>query len=106
MGAHLAGLVRTASGVFTLENAVPLDTLLSDPAKHLIAPSEALADYPALVLDAADEAEIGHGRAIDGSRFALGDLAAGAIVMAYDVRYAADRGAGRRRWAVEAAKSL
>ncbi len=84
VGAHLTGLVRTASGVFTLENAVPLDTLLSDPAKYLIAPVEALKDYPALVLDAAAEAEIEQGRAIDASRFALSDLMAGAAVMAYD----------------------
>ena len=86
VGAHLTGLVRTGSGVFTLENAVPLDTLLTDPAKHLIAPAEALKDYPALVLDAADEAEIEQGRAIDANRLALGDLAAGAVVMAYDTQ--------------------
>ncbi|MEO8398071.1 MAG: tRNA pseudouridine(55) synthase TruB [Chloroflexota bacterium] len=79
VGAHLTGLIRTGSGVFTLENAVTLDTLLTDPAKHLIAPFEALKDYPALVLDAAAEAEIGQGRAIGGGSFTHE-----AVVMAYD----------------------
>ncbi len=81
VGAHLTGLIRTGSGVFTLENAVPLDTLLTDPAKHLIAPFEALKDYPALVLDAAAEAEIVQGRSIDGGSFTQE-----AVVMAYDAQ--------------------
>jgi tRNA pseudouridine55 synthase len=79
VGAHLAGLVRTASGVFTLENAVPLDTLLSDPAAYLVPPRTALAEYPAWVVDAADEAELAHGRSI------VGALADGTIAMAYRV---------------------
>ena len=62
VGAHLAGLRRTASGVFTLENAVLLATLLDNPSDHVIAPQIALADYPSLVLDAAAETEIRHGR--------------------------------------------
>lgn len=78
VGAHLSGLTRTASGRFTLENAVPLDTLLTDPAAYLVAPSVALQDYPALVVDAAATAEIVHGRALAGAP------AAGAVVMAYD----------------------
>jgi len=82
VGAYLAGLTRTASGIFTLENAVPLDTLLRNPADYLIAPSIALREYPSLVLDAAAEAEIKHGRTIPGA------LADGVIVMAYG---AADR---------------
>ncbi len=77
VGAHLAGLRRTASGRFTLENAVPLDTLLSSPADYLIPPSVALADYPALVLDAGSVEEIRHGRAIAGT------LDRGQIAMAY-----------------------
>ncbi len=78
VGAHLAGLVRTASGRFTLENAVPLDTLLSDPAAYLVAPSAALQDYPSLVIDVAAEAELRFGRAI------VGEAPDGAAVMAYD----------------------
>jgi tRNA pseudouridine55 synthase len=81
VGAHLAGLVRTASGRFTLENAVPLDTLLIDPAAYLVAPSTALQDFPALVIDAATEAELRFGRAIAAPAEPLPD---GAELMAYD----------------------
>lgn len=66
VGAHLAGLVRTASGRFTLADAVALDDLLADPAwtRHLIPPSVALADYPRLDLDTAAVEELRHGRPI------------------------------------------
>jgi tRNA pseudouridine55 synthase len=80
VGAHLTGLIRTGSGVFTLENAVPLDTLLVNPAEYVIRPYEALKDYPALMLDAADEVEVMHGRAINRSS----DFTAEAVIMAYD----------------------
>ena len=100
VGAHLAGLTRTASGMFTLENAVPLDTLLIDPADHLIPPSVALREYPALVLDAAAEAKMRHGRAIAGA------LADGTMAMAYGADGSADRRAESRGRAAEAAKSL
>jgi len=78
VGAYLAGLTRTASGRFTLENAVPLDTLLSSPADWLIAPHAALADFPTITLDAEAEQNVRHGRAISG------EFAVGATVMAYD----------------------
>ncbi len=78
VGAHLSGLVRTASGVFTLENATPLDTLLTDFGSHLITPAVALAEYPTLTLDAAAQNELVHGRAI------AGDDAVGTIRMAFD----------------------
>lgn len=77
VGAHLAGLVRTASGGFTLENATPLDTLLSDPNRYLITPVVALSNFPSLRLDSAAETEIRHGRAIRGE----GE----GTIMAYDV---------------------
>lgn len=66
VGAHLAGLTRTASGVFTLETAIPLDVLLdcSTWQQYLISPETALADWPAVRLDATEEAHIRHGRAI------------------------------------------
>jgi tRNA pseudouridine55 synthase len=80
VGAHLSGLARTASGVFTLENATPLDTLLTDFGSHLITPAVALAEYPTLTLDAAAQAELVHGRAI------AGDDADGTIRMAYDAQ--------------------
>ncbi len=78
VGAHLTALRRTASGVFTLENAVPLATLLGNPRDHVIPPQTALTDYPALVVDAAAAAEIRQGRFLP-----LGDTAA-TPVMAYD----------------------
>ncbi len=77
VGAHLAGLTRTASGVFTLENATPLDTLLSDFGSHLIPPSVALAEYPSVQLDDASAAELRYGRALPGS------ADAGQVVMGY-----------------------
>lgn len=81
VGAHLAGLIRTASGVFTLENAVPFATLLTDPAAYLIPPKVALADYPALALDAPAVEEIRHGRFLP---LDLTDKASGGAIMAYD----------------------
>jgi len=84
VGAHLTELIRTGSGVFTLENAVPLDTLLTDPAAHLIAPAEALRDYPSLTLDATAIAEIEQGRAIN--RENVSGAVDGSTVMAYDAQ--------------------
>ena len=78
VGAYLTGLTRAASGMFTLENAVPLDTLLIDPARYLIPPSEALLQYPALILDAAAEDDVRHGRAL------AFDYADGTVIAAYD----------------------
>lgn len=77
VGAHLAGLVRTGSGVFTLENATPLDTLLTDPAAYIVPPKTALAEYPALVVDAAGAAELAHGRSL------ATEAVDGALLMVY-----------------------
>jgi tRNA pseudouridine55 synthase len=67
VGAHLAGLVRVASGYFTLDNAVALDALLAadDWPQYLIPIQAALADWPAVQLDAADAEHIKHGRSIN-----------------------------------------
>lgn len=56
-GAHLVGLRRTRSGRFTLRDAVSLRRLreafeTGTWAQHLIPASEALADWPAIELDA------------------------------------------------------
>lgn len=66
VGAHLAGLTRSASGIFELETAIPLDRLLKCETwqQYLIPPETALAGWPAVRLDAAEEAHIRHGRAI------------------------------------------
>lgn len=67
-GAHLAALERTASGRFTLENAVPLTTLTTelDWSQYLIAPLEALGDMPRVELTADDLVRISHGRPVAG----------------------------------------
>ncbi|MBZ0293072.1 MAG: tRNA pseudouridine(55) synthase TruB [Anaerolineae bacterium] len=66
VGAHLSGLIRTASGAFGLENATALDTLLSsdDWQQYLITPRMALAQLPSLTLDQAAVDHILHGRTI------------------------------------------
>jgi tRNA pseudouridine55 synthase len=69
VGAHLTGLVRVASGNFTLDHAVSLDTLLASDhwPKYLIPIQVALADWPVVQLDAADVEHIRHGRSISAS---------------------------------------
>lgn len=65
-GAHLAGLIRTASGTFGLENAVTLDGLLTDPdwSRHIISPDVALAAMPVVSLDEVDTEHVLYGRPI------------------------------------------
>jgi tRNA pseudouridine55 synthase len=83
VGAHLAGLTRTASGVFTLETAIPLDVLLTCGTwqDYLVSPETALAGWPAVRLDVAEEAHIRHGRAIP----AADEPGNGALAFAYGV---------------------
>lgn len=65
-GAHLSGLVRTASGNFQLNNAIQLDTLLENPAwdDHLINPTKALSDWQSIDLTDDQAADIQQGRFI------------------------------------------
>jgi len=60
--AHLRNLRRTAIGAFGLERARSLAQLERDPAAAVIAPADALADYPALVLDEDGARGVAHGR--------------------------------------------
>jgi tRNA pseudouridine55 synthase len=88
VGAHLGGLVRVASGAFTLERAIALDDLLAqDDAwqAHLIAPLDALAHYPQVHLSAQEAQDIRHGRAIvaraeAGDSLSLGVTEAGELL--------------------------
>lgn len=66
VGAHLTGLVRTASGGFTLANAVTLETILqaSDWTPYLLPPETALAGWRVVQLSPADLDHIAHGRTI------------------------------------------
>jgi tRNA pseudouridine55 synthase len=63
-GAHLAGLRRTGSGRFRVEQAVTLERLraLPAPREHLLPLRELLADFPATELDAAAEARLRNGQ--------------------------------------------
>ena len=65
-GAHLNALVRTASGPFTLAQALPLPALedavrRGDWRRHVIAPAAAVAAFPALILTAAAAQGLAHG---------------------------------------------
>ena len=65
-GAHLAGLIRTRSGPFTLSESITLEQLAAAAssgtiAEHLYSPDIALQSYPALQLDAATAAHVLHG---------------------------------------------
>ncbi len=77
VGAHLAGLIRVASGSFTLENAITLDDLLvtDDWQRYLIPPRTAFADWPVVNLDADSLEHITHGRAVPGTQAQDGILA-------------------------------
>jgi tRNA pseudouridine55 synthase len=68
VGAHLAGLIRTGSGAFRLEDATALDDMLADPdwRRRMIAPDVALQHLPRIDLDARDTDHIRHGRAPEG----------------------------------------
>jgi len=77
VGAHLAGLIRTASGRFTLEKAISLETILhgADWPSQLVMPKEALADWPSIHLDAAAVERIRHGQTLTDSEAIQGALA-------------------------------
>lgn len=64
VGAHLAGLVRTASGRFHLEDAVALDAVLEDEEwqRYVLPPDTALQHLPVLQLDDEQTAHVLHGR--------------------------------------------
>jgi tRNA pseudouridine55 synthase len=68
VGAHLAALVRTASGAFALEDAIRLDVLLAadEWERYIIDTRRALPHLPTRTVDAADTDALRHGRAIRG----------------------------------------
>ncbi|MEQ1735991.1 MAG: hypothetical protein ABL886_06275, partial [Rhodoglobus sp.] len=76
-GASVTELRRTASGLFTLADAVPLAFLDRPTAElRLIAPRIALG-LPAVTVSRADERDVLDGRRLDPVRFAPPDLAIG-----------------------------
>jgi len=69
MGAHLAGLVRTRSGRFSLEHAVSLDELedmaSAGRAHQAVTPmEEALADFPAVLIGNEEASKVVHGNRV------------------------------------------
>ena len=85
VGAHLAALERTASGRFTAAEAVPWERLVAAMADgtwraYLLPPDLALADYPAVHLDAAGAADVRHGRKVP----AAPEMAGTTLARAYD----------------------
>ena len=87
VGAHLTGLVRTASGAFRVEDAVPLEDLRTamaadDWQRYVLPPGDALADWPVIKVDAAQAARILNG----GSLRALPDMTGQARAYTADER--------------------
>jgi tRNA pseudouridine55 synthase len=77
VGAHLAGLTRTASGAFRLEEAAALDALLAadDWTPYLIMPREALPYMPTVSVDADAVDALAHGRVVEGGQDGVTALA-------------------------------
>lgn len=85
VGAHLAALERTASGRFTAAEAVPWERLAAAMADgtwraYLLPPDLALADYPAVHLDAAEADDVRHGRKVP----VAPEVARATLARAYD----------------------
>ena len=85
VGAHLAALERTASGRFRAAEAVPWERLAAAMADgtwraYLLPPDLALADYPAVHLDAAGADDVRHGRKVP----VAPEMAGAALARAYD----------------------
>lgn len=66
VGAHLAGLIRTASGTMKLDNAIPLTTLLGDAnwRRYVLPPDSVLTHLPAIRLDDTAAEHVRHGRPV------------------------------------------
>lgn len=82
VGAHLSGLIRLASGSFTVDHAVALDTLLSDEnwQHHIIPPRIALSNWPAITLSAEDIRNIRKGHSVS-----IENIPSGGLAFAYSV---------------------
>jgi tRNA pseudouridine55 synthase len=66
-GAHLQALRRTAVGTFLIDDATPLVALEADPSivmSTLLVPERAVADWPAIELDAIEARRICNGQTI------------------------------------------
>lgn len=75
-GAHLRELQRLASGIFALDQAVPLEQAkvwgeLGELAQHLISPAQAVQHLPQFELSDDEAIDIRHGRGIRGLSSAI-----------------------------------
>jgi tRNA pseudouridine55 synthase len=75
-GAHLRALRRTAIGLFSLDDARPLDHV---GPSDVLPPREALRGYPRVLADEELASAVAHGKVLDRSRFA-GDKGPWAVV--------------------------
>lgn len=85
--AHLAALVRLASGRFTLAEAVSMQRLEEafqhqQEERYLLPLDEAFPDWPALILGTADARRVAHGQAVSGGSTPASDRE-GAFARAY-----------------------
>lgn len=85
VGAHLAALERTASGRFCAAEAVPWERLAAAMADgtwraYLLPPDLALADYPAVHLDAVEADNVRHGQKVP----VAPEMARATLARAYD----------------------
>jgi tRNA pseudouridine55 synthase len=104
-GAHLAALVRTRSGPFTLDTSLTLEDLeraLADGTwrDRLYAPDEALLEHRAAILGAANEARVRNGQPLHFGGSPLAASGGERLLRAYT---ADGRFLGILRWAPEAA---
>ena len=70
--AHLRQLRRVAVGLLGEDRARSLEAVEADPAAAVVAPADALADYPAVTVDAEAAQAVTHGRPLPGGD-ALGE---------------------------------
>jgi tRNA pseudouridine55 synthase len=64
VGAHLGGLIRLASGQWSVEHAVTLEQLATDWQPHLISLDQVVSHLPRTDLDETNTAHVQHGRTI------------------------------------------
>lgn len=83
IGASLAGLERTVSGSFTIDDSVGLDAFLEDPSwrEYVTTASHALSGYSRVTLTGSAVNDIYNGRAISKPE----DIGEGTLAMGYDL---------------------
>lgn len=96
VGGHLAFLVRTASGPFTLDDSVTLEELAAGPELWLIDPGEGVRHFPAVEVEGRDRDRVLHGNpvpALAGPTGTVRVMAGGRLLAMAE---AIDDGPGRR----------